>query len=61
MILTDPTRQTLAAALGTESSFGGVGVRQNGLLYTTNGGNTWIQLNNPLLGTELDQRGRAAT
>jgi Ca2+-binding RTX toxin-like protein len=42
---TDATGQTLIAGIGRSSSFGGTGGIQSGLLYTTDGGNTWTELN----------------
>jgi subtilisin-like proprotein convertase family protein len=41
---TDATNNTLVAAFGRYSSFGGVGGPRNGLLRTTNGGTNWTAL-----------------
>ncbi|NQV24715.1 MAG: hypothetical protein HQ518_10130, partial [Rhodopirellula sp.] len=43
---TDATGQTLIAGIGRSSSLGGTGGVLNGLLYTTDGGDTWVELNN---------------
>ncbi len=41
---TDASRQTLIAGTGTLSSFGATGDERRGVLYTTNGGNSWTEL-----------------
>ncbi|MDA1053261.1 MAG: Ig-like domain-containing protein [Planctomycetota bacterium] len=45
----DATRQTLIAAIGHSSSYGLVGSALNGMMLTTNGGNTWSEITDPLL------------
>jgi len=49
---TDAMQQTLIAGLGRRSSYGGVGGRQLGVLYTTDGGANWTLQNDPVLDGE---------
>jgi hypothetical protein len=44
--LTDATRQTLIAGIGRQSAFAGRGDDLTGLLLSTDGGNTWTEINN---------------
>lgn len=49
----DPTNSSvLLAGIGRRSSFSGTGGPSIGLLLTTDGGNNWTLLNDPLLATE---------
>src|SRR5688572_21367731 len=51
---TDETFNTIVAGFGRFSSFASVGGPRNGLLYTTDGGTNWTELNPAtLIGTNL--------
>ena len=46
---TDSSAQTLVAAIGRISSFGAAGGFLNGLLATSDGGDNWVEITDPLL------------